>query len=299
MMENKAEEKSKNWHDKSYKWLLVIPVAIFFIALVYLFIFYQNNGDIIRKDVSLTGGTSITLFDENIKAEELEASLKIDFSDVNVKTISDIRAGKQIGLVIETKAEADAIRAGVEETVGYELNQDNSSIEFSGASLSGDFYKQLRLAIIIAFILMAIVVFFIFRTFVPSLAVIFAAFADIVMTVAVVDLIGIEVSAAGIVALLMLIGYSVDTDILLTSRVLREREGTLNERIYGAFKTGITMTITAIAAIAISLAIIYSYSETLRQIFSIILIGLFFDVFNTWLTNASILKWYVEVKEKR
>jgi len=26
------------------------------------------------------------------------------------------------------------------------------------------------------------------------------------------------------------------------------------------------------------------------------MIGLFFDIFNTWVTNASMLKWYVEKK---
>jgi len=133
------------------------------------------------------------------------------------------------------------------------------------------------------------------KSSVPSIAVIFAAFADIIMTVAVIDIIGMRISAAGIVAFLMLIGYSVDTDILLTSRALRNKEGSVNHRIWGAFKTGITMTIAAIAAVGVSLVIIYSFSETLKQIFGIICIGLVFDIINTWIMNASILKWYMEV----
>ena len=145
---------------------------------------------------------------------------------------------------------------------------------------------------------MALVVFLIFRTFVPSAAVIFAALADITMTLFVVDIFGITLSVAGIVSFLMLIGYSVDTDILLTTRVLNGKEGSVNERIYGAFKTGMTMTLTAIAAISVSLFFVYSASGTLRQMFTIILIGLFFDIINTWLTNASIIKWYAEKKVK-
>jgi preprotein translocase subunit SecF len=174
------------------------------------------------------------------------------------------------------------------------MNQDNSSIEFSGAALSTGFYHQLRFAIILAFLFMAIVVFIIFRSFIPSLAVILSAFADIVMTVVAVDILGIRLSIAGIIAFLMLIGYSVDTDILLTSRLLREREGSLNERLFGSFKTGIMMTLTSIVAIGVSFLIIYNVSEVLRQIFGILLIGLGFDLINTWLANASILKWYVE-----
>jgi len=181
----------------------------------------------------------------------------------------------------------------------YELNENNSSIEFSGSALSQGFYNQLRTAIIIAFIFMAIVIFLIFRTFVPSMAVILSAFADIVMTLSVVNLLGMQLSLAGVIAFLMLIGYSVDTDILLTSRVIRDKKGTVNSRIYDSMKTGLTMTITSMAAIAVSLIIISGVSDVLRQIFTILLIGLCFDIFNTWFTNAAIIKIYAERREKR
>ena len=54
---------------------------------------------------------------------------------------------------------------------------------------------------------MSFVIFILFRTFIPSIAVIFAAFADIVMTLALVNYLGIKLSTAGIEAFLMLIGY--------------------------------------------------------------------------------------------
>ena len=291
--------ETKSWYDKSYKWLLLLPIIFLLFAIVYLTHFYYTNGDIIYKDVSLTGGTTVTVFDENVDVDKLTADLKGDFSDLSVRKLSDIRTGKQAGFTFETKEDAETTKAALEKYLGYTLDDKNSSIEFSGSSLSSGFYQQLRLAILIAFILMAAVVFIIFRTLVPGGAVVLSAFADIVMTVVVVDLMGINLSSAGIIAFLMLIGYSVDTDILLTSRVLKRAEGTVNERIFGAFKTGITMTLTAVASVLVCLLIIYSFSETLRQIFTILLIGLFFDIFNTWVTNASILKWYAEAKNIR
>ena len=184
----------------------------------------------------------------------------------------------------------------LEEYLGFKLTEKNSSIEFTGSALSQNFYSQLRFAIILAFILMAIVVFIIFRTFIPSLAVIFSAFADITMTLALVNILGIKMSSAGIVALLMLIGYSVDSDILLTTRVLKQRAESLNKRIYSAFKTGITMNLTSIVAIIIVLLIVKSLSPILTQIFTILLIGLVFDIPNTWLVNVGILKLYCKKK---
>ena len=94
----------------------------------------------------------------------------------------------------------------------------------------------------------------------------------------------------------MLIGYSVDTDILLTTRALKKQEGTVNQRIYGAFKTGIFMTITALAAVLPAFFIITGLPDSFRQIFFILALGLGADIINTWLTNASIIKWYCEKK---
>ena len=287
----------KTWYDRNYKLLLIIPAIILIASIIYLANFQKQNGDIIYKDVTLTGGTTITIFDKNINIDELNSALKEKFPNLQLRKISDFRTGEQKGIIIETQSKVEQIQPEIEFFLKYNLTQENSSIEFSGEALSQGFYKQLRLAILLSFFFMAIVVFLVFRTPVPSLAVILSAFADIVMTIAVVDLLGITLSTAGVIAFLILIGYSVDTDILLTTRVIKKRDGTINEIIIAAFKTGITMTLTAIGAIGVALIVIYNSSEVLRQIFTIILIGLGFDIFNTWVTNASILKWYAEKKE--
>lgn len=295
--EEHNQPPGKSWYDKNYKYLLILPILVLIISAIYLVNFQKQNGDIIYKDVTLTGGTTITIFDPNINLDELNSALQTKFPDIHLRKISDFRTGEQKGVILETQAEVDEIKPEIESFLNYELTQENSSVEFSGEALSQGFYHQLRLAIFLAFIFMAIVVFIIFRTAVPSLAVILAALADIVMTVAVVDILGITLSTAGVIAFLMLIGYSVDTDILLTTRVIKRREGTINERMKGAFKTGMTMTLTSIAAMATALIVVYNASEVLRQIFTIVLIGLGFDLFNTWLANASIIKWYAESKE--
>ncbi len=389
-MENQQHQTEQSthvrgWYDRHYKWLLLIPAILILFSLVYLFNFYSTNQDIIYKDVSLTGGTTITISDSHVNIASLQTELKTQFPDVIVRSISDFRTQKQVGFFVETKADANTAKAAIEKVIGYNLTSDNSSVEFSGSNLSSGFYSQLKNAVFAAFLLMGWVVFIIFAESrkmkgiatilsflglsillpaipainmlsllamfcgliicltsknkvrndylisfsifvvsvllffiypnpiilipiaaalifiyvfysIPSFAVILSAFADIIMTVVVADILKMQLSTAGIVAFLMLIGYSVDTDILLTTRLLKSKDGNVNHRIFGAFKTGITMTLTAIAAVAVSFTVIYGFSDTLRQIFGIILIGLFFDILNTWISNASMLKWYMEVK---
>lgn len=292
------EQIKKHWHDRIYKKLLLIPAAIILFSIIYLFFFSSANGALFYKDISLTGGTSVTVYDK-ISVEDAELYFQDKLEDLNVREVYDIITQEQKALIIETTTEGDEVKQIIEEYIGYELIEGvNSDFQFTGSSLSESFYKQLLVAILIAFLFMAIVVFIIFRTFVPSMAVIISAFADILMTLVLVDILGIKMSTAGIIAFLMLIGYSVDTDIMLTTRILKRTDGNLNYRILGALKTGLTMTLTSFFAMSIALAIVSSFSITLTQIFTILVIGLGFDILNTWITNVSILKWYAIKKGK-
>ena len=169
----------------------------------------------------------------------------------------------------------------------------DASINQIGETFGKTLQSQAVLALIFSFIGMAIVVFLSFRTFVPSVAVVLSAFADMVMTAAVMNIVGIPLSLGTVAALLMLIGYSVDSDILLTNRVLK-RQGKLNDKLTGAFHTGIIMTTTTLAAVtAMFLVSWFGSVQILTEISAVLLIGLVFDVMNTWLTNVGILKWYV------
>ena len=145
---------------------------------------------------------------------------------------------------------------------------------------------------------MAIVVFVVFKTFIPSGAVLISAFADIAFAAAMMDVFGILLTLGTVAALLMLIGYSVDTDILLTTRLLK-RKGELNDKIKDAMKTGLTMTTTTLAALialfVVSSGIISSFLliDIIRDISIVLIFGLIADIVNTWMTNVGILRWYI------
>jgi len=290
-----TEPKTKNWYDKYHKYIMVFPLLLFVICLIYLFNFNSQHGEVIYKDVSLTGGTIITI-QGSFDSQNLESKLKEKFNDIRTRTITELTTSKNLAVIIESQEKPETLKAEIENILDIQLTQENSSIEFSGPSLGESFYKQLMTALIISFILMSLVIFLLFRSFVPSIAVIFAAFADIVMPLALLNYLGISLSAAGIAAFLMLIGYSVDTDILLTTRVIKKREGTVNQRIYSSFKTGIFMTVTALIAVLPAFFLITGLPDSFRQIFLILALGLFADIINTWLMNASMIKWYAESK---
>ena len=110
-------------------------------------------------------------------------------------------------------------------------------------------------------------------------------------------MLGIKLGTAGIAAFLMLIGYSVDTDILLSSKVLRRKEGGIMDGIFTAMKTGLTMSTTTLIAIIVAFS--FAQSEVLKQIMTILIIGLLVDLSSAWLQNVGILRLYLEKKEKK
>jgi len=295
------QEKTKtdrfwNFYDKNYKRLLLIPIILLIFSFAYVGYFYTQTGDFFYKDISLTGGTTVTIYD-NIDKGVLENEVSDDLENLNTRYIYDLVTNEKKAIIIETTTGTNKTKSTLEDFLDYKLDSENSSFQFTGSTLSQSFFRQLLMAIVFAFIFMAIVVFIIFRIFIPSAAVIISAFADIFMSLTLVNLLGIELSTAGIVAFLMLIGYSVDTDILLTTRVLKRREGSINERIARSFKTGITMTLTSVLAFTLALIVVQSFSVVLSQIFTILIIGLGFDILNTWITNTSIIKWYAESRK--
>jgi preprotein translocase subunit SecF len=284
----------KSFYEKQYKKLLILPFLLLILAMGQIIVQYSVTGDFVNKGISLKGGSTITI-DAGMNHIELESFLqqKFPLADISVRTLSS--AGTVVGLAIDSDAqdqkEIDALLLALK---SKGVKDGAYSVEVVGSSLGSSFFKQIITALLIAFLLMGVVVFIYFRSLAPSLAVILAAFSDIIVTLGIFNLTGIKLSSAGIAAFLMLIGYSVDTDILLSTRVLKRKEGTVMERVYGAMKTGLTMSATTL--LAVTVALIFVQSDVVKQIMLILFIGLLVDLVMTWIQNVGILRLYLERK---
>ncbi|MGB4611106.1 MAG: protein translocase subunit SecF [Methanothermobacter thermautotrophicus] len=271
---------------KSYRPLIAIPAAITVIALL-LVVF---NG--LNESVDLKGGALAELtLEKSVTQAELESLLreKLGTGDIKVLSIRGERATVQFGTDMDVVKVSEALRGTA--TI--------NSYKAVGPVLSKQAMNQIYWAIGFAFLFMSVTVFIIFRDPVPSLAVILVAASDIIIAMGGMSLFGIPLSLASVGAILMLIGYSVDTDILLTTRVLKRRKGTINERALGAMKTGVTMSIAAIASMAaLYLVTVFVMPEArvLSDIAAVLIIGLLADILTTWLMNLGILRWYLEVR---
>jgi preprotein translocase subunit SecF len=274
-----------NYNIEKYspKQLVVVPLILLIISLVSLAVTMAMTGMPVTPGIDFSGGTAVTVITSDTK-EQIQAV----FAEYPLIDIGEgVNNGKFIKFGTMDDAKFKSLSMLIDE------RYPNAKVDQIGEAFGKTLQSQAAIAIVIAFIGMAIFIFIAFRTFVPSCAVVLSAFADMAMTAAVMNLVGIPLTLGTTAALLMLIGYSVDSDILLTTRVLK-RQGKLNEKLTGAFRTGIIMTTTTIAAIVALLVVSwFGQVQVIFEISAVLLIGLFFDILNTWLTNVGILKWYV------
>ncbi|MBI2662547.1 protein translocase subunit SecF [Candidatus Woesearchaeota archaeon] len=297
-MGDKLKSKVQYWYEEKYKVLMILPFLLVILALAQISVQYYTTGDFVHRGVTLKGGSTITITKDVAMGEEgLETFLQSKFptEDISVRTITS--AGRVVGLSVDSdvqeKAEIDSlIKVIKQQTL---ITDKDYNAEVIGSSLGANFFKQTIFALLVSFLLMGLVVILYFRIIIPSLAVILCAFSDIVVTVAVFNLTGMKLSTAGVAALLMLIGYSVDTDVLLTTRSMRRQEGLLKDRIYSSIKTGLTMTFTTLVVILI--ALFFVQSDVVKQIMYILLIGLMVDMPMTWIQNVGVLRLYLEKKK--
>ncbi|MEK6843690.1 MAG: hypothetical protein AABY04_04325 [Candidatus Micrarchaeota archaeon] len=167
-----------------------------------------------------------------------------------------------------------------------------------GSSLSRFFLSKTAEIILVSLLIATIFVVILFRGVVASVAVLFGALADLIITAGIMGILGIPLSLATLAALLMLIGFSIDTDMLLTIRALKRTEGTVKERVYDAMKTAFVMNASAITAFAVLFAISLQLQiDTYYQIGAVAIIGGLVDFIATWCGNAVLVLWYSEVKK--
>jgi len=263
--------------------LVIIPLAILAVSLVLLALTMASTGMPVTPGIDFSGGTAVTIITTDTREQ-----IALYFADYPLSDVSDMNNGKFLKFGLMDEAKYKSLTSAINQ------RYPDSRIDQIGETFGKTLQSQAVLALIFSFIGMAIVIFLSFRTFVPAVAVVLSAFADMVMTAATMNIIGIPLSLGTLAALLMLIGYSVDSDILLTNRVLK-RQGKLNDKLTGAFHTGIIMTSTTLAAATAMLIVSWFGSiQILIEISAVLLIGLLFDIMNTWLTNVGILKWYVQ-----
>jgi preprotein translocase subunit SecF len=260
--------------------LVAVPLVVLGLAILAIAGFFILTGEPVALGVAFTGGTEL-----RVATTDSPAEIRSTFN-TDIESVAPVGSSANEYLVTFPPTDADI--EGQARSAGYDV----ISVQERAASFGAESQQQALIGLVVAFAGMSVLVFALFRTFVPSVAVVASAFSDIVIPLALMNLFGIELTLGTVAALLMLIGYSVDSDLLLNNHILRRR-GDFYESTYRAMRTGVTMTLTSIAAMSVMTLVASLFGIPLLPAVGIVLVfGLTADLMNTYLLNVSLLRYY-------
>ncbi len=266
----------------SNRQLAALPLAVLALALGVIAAWAVLFGVPVELGFEFTGGTELRVVAPG--ADEAAVGDAFSVPPESVQSAS----GNTYIVTFDTEGPSTSALADQAREAGYEVRASSSV----GASFGRSTQLLALGGVGVAFLGMSALVFVMFRTFVPSVAVVVSAFSDIVIPVAVMNLLGIELSLGTVAALLMLIGYSVDSDILLNNHILR-RGGGFYESVHRAMRTGVTMTLTSLSAMIVMTVVATFFGiGLLAAIGTVLAFGLATDLMNTYMLNLSLLRWY-------
>lgn len=196
------------------------------------------------------------------------------------------------GISVETSADLlenqvveDRIISLINE-VGVE-GDPNLNIQTMGSIITNLYKKQARNATIAALIAMAIILFIALRNYNAIGSILSVIGLDFLGILGGMTILGIPLSLSSMAGILLIFGYAVNTNILLSTNVLRRKSGDARVRASRAMNTGIKMSTTS--ATALLILNLFTTAPELQQISAVIVIGILVDMVNTWLFNSGIL----------
>ena len=273
----------------NYKKMALLPIALLIICTIYLIFITQTNQ--LAVDIDFKGGTQIIAeYGKQVSETELENILKS--YNAGVRTAVGVTT-YTVFIEFESSIKAEDVLNTLKQN-GYDFI--DYSIQTIGPALGKEFFQQAMFVLMFSFIFMAAVIFFIFRIPLPSFFLVLVVIADLIEALVFSQIFGVNLSLASFTALLLLIGYAVDDNILMITRMLKAEDKNYDRIIKTSFKTGITMVGTAI--VALFALFIISTSVVIDQIASTLIVGLLVDLLNSWIMNVGLMVWYVDRRLK-
>jgi preprotein translocase subunit SecF len=274
----------------NYKKRALIPLALLIVCTIYL-IFILLTHDL-NLDIDLKGGTQIIAdYDKQVNEVELESILSQ--YNANIRTARGLTT-YTVFIEFDSSIKAPDVLDTLKQN-NYNFN--DYSIQTIGPSLGSEFLKQAAFVLLFSFLFMTVTIFFIFRVPLPSAFLVLNVIADLTETLVITQILGIKLSIASFASLLLLIGYSVDDNILMATRMLKSEGKDYDSIIKRSFKTGLTMVGTTL--VALFALFVISTSVIIDTIASVLIIGLFLDLMNSWVLNVGLMVWYTDRKYKK
>ena len=282
--------------NKYYNKFNILSATLIIISLLLLIFKGLNFG------IDFKGGTLIELrsTDTKINVSSLRDNLsQMDLGDVSVKNF-----GNDTDYLIkfennENKNIIEQIKINLDKSFGN--NFSFRRVENVGPKVSDELLKSGVIAISVALVLMLIYIWIRFE-WQFSLGAIIALFHDVIVTLGLFSLLGLEINLSIIAAVLTIVGYSMNDTVVIFDRVRENLRKYSDIKIYELTNISINETlsrtlITSITTLLALLSIFFFGGEILKGFSLAMIFGVIFGTYSSiYIANTILVRLKVSQK---
>ena len=276
--------------NKYYNQFNILSISLVVVSLFFLVFKGLNFG------IDFKGGTLIELrgSDKKINVSSLRDNLnQMNLGDVSVKNF-----GNETDFLIkfevnDNKKVIEEIKINLDKSFGNTFNFRR--VENVGPKVSSELLKSGVIAISVALVLMLIYIWIRFE-WQFSLGAILALFHDVIVTLGLFSILGLEINLSIVAAVLTIVGYSMNDTVVIFDRVRENLRKYSDIKIFELTNISINETLsrTLITSITTLLALlsIFIFSGEILKGFSLAMIfGVIFGTYSSiYIANTVLVR---------
>jgi preprotein translocase subunit SecF len=282
--------------NRYYNKFNILSISLVVISLLFLVFKGLNFG------IDFKGGTLIELrsTDSKINVSTLRDKLnQMNLGDVSVK-----KFGNETDFLIKfeinnNKNVIEEIKKNFDKSFGN--NFDFRRVENVGPKVSAELLRSGVIAISVALALMLIYIWIRFE-WQFSLGAILALFHDVIVTLGLFSLLGLEINLSIIAAVLTIVGYSMNDTVVIFDRVRENLKKYSDIKIFDLTNISINETlsrtlITSITTLLALLSIFFFGGEVLKGFSLAMIFGVIFGTYSSiYIANTVLVRLRVSQK---
>ena len=282
--------------NKYYNKFNILSTSLVIISLLLLIFKGLNFG------IDFKGGTLIELRSSDSKINV--SSLRDNLNQMNLGDVSVKNFGNKIDFLIkfensDNKNVIEEIKSNLDKSFGNNFNFRR--VENVGPKVSAELLRSGVIAISVALALMLIYIWIRFE-WQFSLGAILALFHDVIVTLGLFSLFGLEINLSIIAAVLTIVGYSMNDTVVIFDRVRENLRKYSDIKIYELTNISINETlsrtlITSVTTLLALLSIFFFGGEILKGFSLAMIFGVVFGTYSSiYIANTVLVRLKVSQK---
>ena len=276
--------------NRYYNHFNIVSITLLVISLLFLVFKGLNFG------IDFKGGTLIELRSNDTKINV--SSLRDNLNQMNLGDVSVKNFGNEKDFLIKfennnNKNVIEEIKSNLDKSFGN--NFSFRRVENVGPKVSAELLKSGVIAISVALVLMLIYIWIRFE-WQFSLGAILALFHDVIVTLGLFSILGLEINLSIIAAVLTIVGYSMNDTVVIFDRVRENLRKYSDIKIYELTNISINETlsrtlITSITTLLALLSIFFFGGEILKGFSLAMIFGVVFGTYSSiYIANTVLVR---------